>query len=235
VRLSTQAAQAPVTPDFKSFGRSSELLPHLHNTASDDLAASQRLRAHFVSSHESFAFPVLKVLPKISRDQEPAGSLHLFRSEQNSYPHRYSTAFAFSGIPYPHPLRCALRFPTSLRRRNTGFPRSAHVTGQGRSRLSAGGIMGCVLRVISATTIPLTFLVQACQPLSPVNPYDVCQRFTCVLRAVRFSPPSACEACGVGLTSRFVLHFREALSSGLHTPSLPATHAGVENMWQHTW
>jgi hypothetical protein len=31
----------------------------------------------------------------------------------NRYPHHYNAAFAFSDILYPHPLRYALRLPTS--------------------------------------------------------------------------------------------------------------------------
>jgi hypothetical protein len=32
---------------------------------------------------------------------------------KNRYPPHYKTAFASSDIPYPHPLRYALRLPTS--------------------------------------------------------------------------------------------------------------------------
>jgi hypothetical protein len=61
----------------------------------------------------------------LSRDPPPVGSLRPFGLRHDRYPHHYNATFASSDIPYPHPLRYALRLPTSLRRRNTGLPCSA--------------------------------------------------------------------------------------------------------------
>ena len=61
----------------------------------------------------------------------------------NPYPARYRPAFAYSLLPYPPSLRLLLRVAFPCGRGHgggtTGLPRSAGVTVQVRSRLSAGG------------------------------------------------------------------------------------------------
>src|SRR3989440_8292116 len=62
---------------------------------------------------------------------------------RNPYPSHYRAAFACSLLPYPLPHRLLLRvaFPCGRGQNGgtTGLPRSAGVTVQVRSRLSAGG------------------------------------------------------------------------------------------------
>jgi hypothetical protein len=104
------------------------------------LQSTWLLRAHFVTSHKSFAFPVLKVLPQVSRDQEPAGSPHPFGSGQipNPYPHHYGTAFAFSGIPHPLRRRIPLRVAFPFR----GTHRASQVPLMSQDKLGAASPPG---------------------------------------------------------------------------------------------
>ena len=99
------------------------------------------------------------------------------------YPNHYSRAFASSTFPYPlsHRLVLRLAFPKG---RISGLPSSVHSTGWVRSCLSAGGIIGCVTRVMSVLSIPLAFW------LKPISTLGLSILTTFINSSHLFSIPS---------------------------------------------
>ncbi len=102
-------------------------------------------RASSIFGYSQSANSCSDVVPKLSRDERPLGSLLPFRpgnvvlslnfrfrssliisittpfQKLTPYPHNYSTAFAFSKIPYPLICRLSLRFGFHFRGDNRAY------------------------------------------------------------------------------------------------------------------
>lgn len=146
---------------------------------------------------------------QLSCEERPAGSLLPFGRDDvglslNPYPPHYRTAFAFSGIPCPHPQQLSLRSACPFGRRY-GFT-VFHVSDNGR--LGVGSFpVGVVSSLRYPTNLrpPTCLLAQAFQRLWLVSDNGIYHRFTLLRLASKPSTPPRGARSSTS-TSRFQFH-----------------------------